>query len=123
MENRRAIYDKRNKVKNTHEKYKPNKGELDDRVKAQRKRGRVQGPIEDLEPSVYTKVSKTVVTEACVICFYPFVAPSVICPNCRNCQSCGKYTEDAYSNNCIHCGNHVDGPRLDNDVPQMGAPA
>lgn len=122
MENRRAIYNARHKIKNSHAKYKLNKGEFDDRLKRGRALGRNQGPIEEIEAAAYAKHRKTVVSDACVICFYPFVAPSVICPNCRNCQACGKYNEDAYSNSCGQCGNQIDGPRLDDNIPHFQAP-
>lgn len=122
MENRRAIHNHRDKVKNTHAKYKLKKNEREDRLKAKDKLGQNRGPIEDLEPAQYTKVSKTVVSDSCSICYYPFVAPSIICPNCLSCQSCGKHNEDAYSNVCIQCGNHIEGPRLDDNLPQFGAP-
>lgn len=121
MENRRAIYNARDKIKNTHAKHKLNKGEFDKRLKRVKSGDLNQGPIEDLEPAVYTKTPKTVVSDVCVICFYPMAAPSPICPNCRNCQSCGKYNEDAYSTSCGQCGNHIDGPRLDDNAPSRTA--
>lgn len=123
MESRRALHDHRHKVKNTHATYKPNKGEREDRIKKGRaKHGRGRGPIEDLTPSQYSKGPKTVLTSVCVICAYPFAEPSVICPQCQNCQACGKFNEDRYSNDCPHCGNHVEGPRLDENIPRVGAP-
>lgn len=75
MENRRAIYNARHKVKNTHAKHKLNKGEFEQRLKPLKRGDLNQGPIEELEPAVYTKHPKTVVSDVCVICFYPFAAP------------------------------------------------
>lgn len=122
MENRRAIHKHRDKIKNTHATYKPGKGEREQRIKDGKKLGRRRGIVGDIEPAKRTKAAKTVVTPVCVICSYPFLAPAVICPNCGNCQACGKYSEDRYSNHCRQCGNQVAGPRLDADIPSVGAP-
>lgn len=116
MENRRTLHQHRHKVKNTRKPYKPDKKELEDRIKGQEKIGRGRGWIEIIKPAK-PEPETTVLTEACVICAAPFIAPAVICFNCRSCQACGNYNYDAYANGCYMCGNSIEGPRLDTDMP------
>lgn len=121
MENRRTLYGNRHKIKNSREPHKPDKDEIKKRFEAQEKLGANREIITPLEPATPAE-DTVVVTPKCVICAYPFEAPSVICPNCRNCQACGKLNDDPYSNSCIQCGNHIEGPRLDDSIPKVGAP-
>lgn len=120
MENRRAIYDKRYKVKNNRDPAKPDKKEKDRREKARKDLGQRLEPTTELVPTD-PDPSITVVTEQCVFCGRPFVAPSVICPTCNSCQYCGGFNDDKYSNVCFICGNSVDAPRIDEAVPEIGA--
>jgi len=48
---------------------------------------------------------KVCATSKCLWCDTEFDSYKTICPNCRNCQFCGFYSESV--NDCIKCGNHA----------------
>jgi hypothetical protein len=58
---------------------------------------------------------KTVTDDQCDLCGQP-LDNLAICIRCGNCVFCGALCPDPHSQNCLMCGNHVEGRSDDTDA-------
>lgn len=60
-----------------------------------------------------------VTPENCIWCGFPLHKKKAICPNCKNCQSCGLLQSAGGMEQCYLCGNRVPEKRVPEAIPNF----